>query len=156
MAIEEGQKALDFKVADETNTLRSLSNYKGKNVLLYFYPKDMTSGCTIEAQEFRDKQRELEAANVQVIGVSVDDAKSHQKFIEKNNLKFPLLADVDHELVEKYGVWKEKNLYGRKYMGVNRESFLIDTTGIVRKHYPKVSPKIHAKEVLNDVKELGL
>jgi len=156
MAIEEGTKAPDFRVADETNTLRSLGNYKGKNILLYFYPKDMTPGCIIEAQGFRDKIAELQSMNVQVVGVSVDSAQSHQKFMEKHKLNFPLLADVDHEIVEKYGVWQEKSMFGNKYMGIKRESFLIDSDGIIRKHYSDVSPGTHAKEVLKDVEELGL
>src|SRR5271157_846971 len=108
-----------------------LSALRGKNVVLYFYPKDDTSGCTAEACSFRDANHEMQKRGIVVLGVSADDLASHQKFAEKYGLPFPLLADTDTTVSQLYGVWKEKNMYGRKYMGVNRETFLIDKDGIV-------------------------
>ncbi len=146
------KKAPDFKLQDEKGDWHSLVDYKGKMVLLYFYPKDMTSGCTTEAQCLRDRMNDLKKLNVVVLGVSPDDVKSHMKFKEKEKLNYTLLADVEKDVVNKYGVWQEKSMYGRKYMGVMRESFLIDGNGMVVKHYEKVKPELHADEVINDVK----
>jgi peroxiredoxin Q/BCP len=147
-------KAPDFKLSDETGKIHSLSDYKGQNVLLYFYPKDMTPGCTVEAQCFRDRLNDLKALGVQVLGVSADSIGSHQKFKEKHHLNFPLLADTDKEVIQKYGVWKEKSMYGKKYMGISRESFLIDREGMIVKHYAKVTPAQHVEEVLKDAKKM--
>jgi len=151
-----GKKAPDFKLLDDEGKERTLAEFKGQTVLLYFYPKDMTPGCTTEAQCLRDTMNDLKLAKVQVLGVSVDDVQSHKKFKEKEHLNFPLLADTEKDVVQKYGVWQEKSMFGKKYMGILRESFLIDGKGIVVKHYEKVNPKDHAKEVLNDVKAMGL
>ncbi len=151
-----GKQAPDFKLLDDENKERSLAEFKGKIVLFYFYPKDMTSGCTVEAQCLRDRMNDLKALNVQVLGVSIDDVKSHQKFKEKEHLNYPLLADTDKKVVNMYGVWKEKFFMGRKYMGISRESFLIDKKGVIVKHYEKVKPKEHAEEVIKDVKGMGL
>lgn len=148
------QSAPDFKLPDETGQTHSLNDYHGQYVLLYFYPKDMTSGCTTEAQCFRDTINDLKAQNVQVLGVSADSIESHQKFKAAHHLNFPLLSDPEKTVIQKYGVWKEKSMYGRKYMGIVRESFLIDPEGNVVKHYEKVVPAKHAAEVLEDVKKL--
>lgn len=148
------KKAPDFKLADQDGSIRSLSDYSGKWVLLYFYPKDMTSGCTVEAKKFRDRAKELEKMGVVVIGASCDDVKSHKKFADKENLNFPLLADTEKDLVTKYGVWVEKSMYGKKYMGIQRDSFLIDPKGKIIKHYSKVKPETHVDEVLTDLKDL--
>jgi thioredoxin-dependent peroxiredoxin len=145
------QLAPDFKLEDQDRSQRSLVEYRGKKVLLYFYPKDNTPGCTVEAKCFRNRLNELEAAGVQVLGVSADDVESHQKFVRKFGLNFPLLADVDKDVVQAYGVWVEKNMFGKKYMGIQRDSFLIDEKGMVIKVYRKVKPSEHVDEILADV-----
>jgi peroxiredoxin Q/BCP len=123
-------------------------------VLVYFYPKDMTSGCTTEACNLRDKMNDLKALNVVVLGVSKDSVESHKKFKEKEHLNFSLLSDPDMKMLEAYGVWKEKSMYGRTFLGISRESFLIGKDGVVLKHYAKVKPADHADEVIADVKAL--
>lgn len=133
-----------------------LADLKGRTVVLYFYPKDDTPGCTAEACSFRDANHEMQKRGIVVLGVSADDIPSHQKFAEKYGLPFPLLADTDTTVSQRYGVWKEKNMYGKKYMGVNRETFLIDQEGIVRKVWSKVKADQHAQEVLETVESLGL
>lgn len=143
--------APDFSLSDQDGTVHTLSDYRGQKVLLYFYPKDDTPGCTTEAKCFRDRLNELSAANVQVFGVSGDDMMSHAQFAEKHGLNFPLLADVDKEMVKAYGVWVEKSMFGKKYMGIQRDSFLINEEGIVVKHYEKVKPATHVDDVMHDV-----
>ena len=133
-----------------------LADLKGRTVVLYFYPKDDTPGCTAEACSFRDANHEMQKRGVVVLGISADDIPSHQKFAEKYGLPFPLLADTDTTVSQLYGVWKEKNYAGKKYMGVNRETFLIDKDGIVRKVWPKVNAAEHAQEVLEAIESLGL
>ncbi len=133
-----------------------LSALRGKNIVLYFYPKDDTPGCTAEACSFRDANHEMQKRGVVVLGVSADDLSSHQKFADKYGLSFPLLADTDTTVAQLYGVWKEKNYAGKTYMGVNRETFLIDKEGIVRKVWPKVKAAEHAQEVLDEIESLGL
>ena len=133
-----------------------LRELRGKNVVLYFYPKDDTPGCTTEACSFRDADHEMQKRGVVVLGVSADDIPSHQKFANKFGLSFPLLADTDTKVSQLYGVWKEKNMYGKKYMGVNRETFLIDKEGIVRKVWPKVKAEGHATDVLETIENLNL
>jgi peroxiredoxin Q/BCP len=133
-----------------------LQELEGRPVVLYFYPKDDTPGCTAEACSFRDADHEMQKRGVVVLGVSADDIASHQKFADKYGLSFPLLADTDTTVSHLYGVWKEKNMYGKKYMGVNRETFLIDKEGIVRKVWPKVKAEGHAQEVLDTIESLGL
>ncbi len=140
------KSAIDFALKDQDGKLHKLSDYRGKLVLLYFYPKDMTPGCTVEAQCFRDRFNDLSALNVQVLGVSVDDEISHQKFAKQERLNYPILSDLDKKVVKEYGVWK--------IIGTSRESFLIDNNGIVIKHYKKVSPKEHAEEVIKDVQNM--
>lgn len=150
----EGKKAPAFAVESNEGKTVKLSQFKDQMVILYFYPKDNTSGCTVEALEFRDIKAELTALGAVVIGVSPDSAASHCKFIEKQQLNFLLLADTDHSVAEKYGVWMEKSMYGKKYMGIQRATFLIDGAGKVRRVWPKVTPKGHGKEVLEAVKAL--
>ncbi len=156
MKILLNKKAPDFKLEDQDGEVRSLADYKGDFVLLYFYPKDMTSGCTLEAQCFRDRLSKLRGLGVQVLGVSADSTESHKKFATAHKLNFPLLADVDKKVIEKYGVWVEKSMYGKIYMGIQRDSFLIDREGKIVKHYTKVNPAEHPGEVVKDVKEIEL
>lgn len=160
--VEELQPAPDFTLpaigSDDVvkNGQVQLSALRGKNIVLYFYPKDDTPGCTAEACSFRDANHEMQKRGIVVLGVSADDIPSHQKFAEKYGLPFPLLADTDTTVSQLYGVWKEKNMYGKKYLGVNRETFLIDKDGIVRKAWPKVKAAEHAQEVLETIESLGL
>ncbi len=153
MPISAGIPAPEFTLADETGTLRRLADFRGKMVLLYFYPKDDTPGCTTEACNFRDDYSAYEQAGVVILGVSPDSPKSHTKFKEKFHLPFSLLADEDHAICEAYQVWGEKKFMGRKYMGVLRTSFLIDPAGNVKKVYEDVKPADHSAQVLADVKE---
>lgn len=132
-----------------------LADLRGKTVVLYFYPKDDTPGCTKEACSFRDANREMQKRGIVVLGVSADDIDSHRKFAGKYGLSFPLLSDTGTSVSQLYGVWKEKNFYGKKYMGVNRETFLIDKDGIVRKTWHKVTAEGHAEEVLEAVDALN-
>jgi peroxiredoxin Q/BCP len=152
--IETGNQAPSFSLPDQTGETIRLENFKGKWVVLYFYPKDDTSGCTAEACSFRDNMGVLQSEDVVVLGVSPDDVKSHKKFAEKYQLNFPLLADTDHSVCEAYGVWQEKSMYGKKYWGVARTTFIIDGEGIVRKVFEKVKPESHADEVLQAIREL--
>lgn len=148
------KKAPVFKLSDQDGKMHSLADYAGQTVLLYFYPKDMTSGCTTEAQGFRDLAKEYQKSGIVVLGVSIDNVKSHKKFCEKELLNFTLLSDEDKKVVEKYGVWQEKTMYGKKYMGTMRESFLIGADGRILKHYEKVNPVTHPGEVLKDADAL--
>lgn len=150
------KKAPPFRLPDQDGKIHSLADYAGQIVLLYFYPKDMTSGCTTEAQGFRDLAKEYKKAGIVVLGISIDSVKSHKKFCDKESLNFTLLSDEDKKVVEKYGVWKEKSMYGKKYMGIMRESFLVDKDGRIIKHYEKVNPIEHPAEVLRDVSEKNL
>lgn len=138
-----------FSANDQNGKLVSLSDYKDKDVILYFYPKDDTPGCTAESCNFRDNYQSLLSKGFEVIGVSVDDEKSHQKFITKYQLPFTLIADTDHKIVEAYGVWVEKNMYGKKYMGTARKTFLIDKEGIIKKIIDKVDSKNSSQQVLD-------
>lgn len=147
-------KAKAFSLLDQNETKQSLKDYAGKYVLLYFYPKDMTPGCTIEAKCFRDSLNDLKKAGVQVLGVSADSVTSHKKFAESHGLNFPLLSDPDRKIIRAYGIEKEKSMFGKKYLGISRESFLIDPQGNIVKHYETVKPSEHAKEVLQDMKTL--
>lgn len=151
-----GKKAPSFSLLDQDERKRHLKDYRGRVVLLYFYPKDMTPGCTVEAKGFRDVLNDLAPLGVSVLGVSADNCLSHKKFALAHQLQFPLLADTDKKVIKAYGVLKEKSMFGKKYMGISRESFLIDKKGIVQKHYKKVVPKEHPAEVVRDVKHLKL
>ena len=144
-----GTKAPDFTLTDQNGKTHKLSDYGGKKVVLYFYPKDDTPGCTKEACSFRDNFEDFKKARIIVLGVSVDDETSHAKFADKYKLPFTLLADKDKKVVEKYGVWSEKEMYGKKYKGTNRTTFLIDEKGEIVKVYDKVKPEKHAQEVLD-------
>lgn len=145
-----GDKAPEILGINEKGEEIRLSNYKGKKLVLYFYPKDSTSGCTAQACNLRDNYDALRQAGYEVVGVSVDSEKSHQKFIEKNSLPFPLIADTDKKLVEQFGVWGEKSMYGRKYMGTFRTTFIINEEGIVERIIgPKeMKTKDHAAQIL--------
>jgi thioredoxin-dependent peroxiredoxin len=154
--VETGKKAPDFTLTDYTGTKHKLSDYKGKPVVLYFYPKDDTPGCTKEACSFRDSYGDYKKAGVEVIGISVDSEKSHEKFINKFDLPFTLLADPDKKVVEKYGVWVEKSMYGKKYWGTARTTFLIDESGKVIHVFEKVKPENHAREILQVLSETSV
>ncbi|MFL5694651.1 MAG: thioredoxin-dependent thiol peroxidase [Ktedonobacteraceae bacterium] len=161
-AVKEQQPAPDFTLpaigsADVVkNGQVHLADLKGHTVVLYFYPKDDTPGCTKEACSFRDANREMQKRGAVVLGVSTDSVASHQKFAEKYGLSYPLLSDTDATVSQLYGVYGEKNMYGKKYLGVNRETFLIDKDGIVRKIWHKVNPEEHANEVLETIESLHL
>ena len=146
--LEPGARAPAFRLPADSGGDVSLAGLKGRPVVLYFYPKDDTSGCTIEACEFRDNWRAVEAAGAVVLGVSPDGVASHQKFKRKYELPFTLLADEDHAVAEAYGAWGEKSMYGRKYFGVVRTTYLIDARGEIARVFEKVKPRGHAAEVL--------
>ncbi len=148
MPISAGIPAPSFAVPDETGTVRSLDEFRGKYVVLYFYPKDDTPGCTTEACNFRDDYSAYEKAGVVILGVSPDSPKSHAKFKQKHNLPFSLLADENHAICEAYGVWGQKKFMGREYMGVLRTTFLIDPEGKIVKVFEDVKPADHSAEVL--------
>ncbi|HET9133265.1 MAG TPA: thioredoxin-dependent thiol peroxidase [Gemmatimonadales bacterium] len=143
-----GRKAPAFSTTDDAGQAVRLADLAGKTVVLYFYPKDDTSGCTTQACEFRDAWGELQAKGVVVLGVSPDSQASHQKFRAKHDLPFPLLMDTDHAIAEAYGVWGEKSMYGRKYWGILRTTFVIDGTGVIRHVFEKVKPAGHAEAIL--------
>ncbi len=150
----EGKKAPAFTLESSAGKKVKLSDFKGSLVVLYFYPKDNTSGCTVEAREFRDAIPEFDKVGAVVLGVSPDSVASHCNFIDKHELNFLLLSDPDHVAAEKYGVWVEKNMYGKKYMGVQRATFLIGEDGKVRRAWPKVKPRGHAQEVFDAIAAL--
>ena len=154
MTISPGTTAPGFTLESDAGEAVSLAALRGKPVVLYFYPRDDTPGCTIEACEFRDNWRAVQAAGAVVLGVSPDDVASHRKFREKLALPFPLLADPDHAVAEAYGAWGEKSLYGKKYYGVLRRTFIIDGAGSVRRIFEKVEPEGHAAEVLAALRAL--
>jgi peroxiredoxin Q/BCP len=153
--LEIGQPAPDFALPDQRGQTITLSKLRGSPVVLYFYPRDNTPGCTKEACAFRDARTDYEKASAKVIGVSPDTVQSHQKFVEKFALPFTLVADPDHKVCELYGVWKEKNMYGKKSIGVVRSTFVIDAKGVIRKIYPRVKVDGHSDEVLEAIKALG-
>lgn len=147
--LKPGDKAPDFTIMSETGEKVSLSDFVGKSdVVLYFYPKDNTSGCTKEACSFRDNIREIETKGAVVLGISPDSVKSHQNFIQKHDLNFTLLSDPDHKVAQAYGVWVEKSMYGRKYWGILRTTFIIGRDGIIKHVFERVKPAGHAEEVL--------
>jgi peroxiredoxin Q/BCP len=148
MTLKAGDKAPDFTVKDQNSNDVKLSSLSGKKVVLYFYPRDMTEGCTFEACSLRDNYKFLQKAGYEVFGVSTDDEKSHRKFIQKENLPFTLLADPDKKIHALYGTWIEKSMYGRKYMGTARVTFLIDEKGIIEEIIEKVDTRNHANQIL--------
>ena len=151
MPINSGIPAPDFSLPDENNDIRKLSDFRGDVVVLYFYPKDNTSGCTTEACNFRDDYSAYEKAGIVILGVSPDSTASHTKFKNKYDLPFPLLADEGHKVCELYGVWGKKKLYGREYEGVLRTTFLIDKEGKIAKVFEKVKPADHSAEILEAI-----
>ncbi len=152
--IQEKMKAPDFNLLDEDGIPHTLSEYHGAPLILYFYPKDNTPGCTTEACSFRDDYSAYEKAKVTILGVSADSVKSHKKFKEKYQLPFTLLSDPEHTVCEAYGVWAEKQMMGKKYMGILRTTFVINKNGEIAKVFEGVKPSEHSKEVLEVVKNL--
>lgn len=153
MAIEIGMEAPDFILKGSNNETVALSSFKGKNVVLYFYPKDMTPGCTTEACDFRDKVQQFQDVNAVIVGISPDPVERHQKFAEKYGLPFLLLADTDNKVAEEYGVWKLKKNFGKEYMGIERSTFIIDKDGKVVKEWRKVKVNGHVDEALAYIRE---
>lgn len=151
-----GTAAPDFTLPTDADAPLRLSSLRGKPVVLFFYPKDDTSGCTKEACSFRDALPRFEQMNATILGISPDSTKSHRKFKDKYNLPYTLLADEDHAVAEQYGVWAEKSMYGRKYMGILRTTFVIDATGKIARVFEKVKPDEHATEVAEAVAALNL
>ena len=150
MSLKEGDIAPEFSVNDQSGNPVSLADFKGKKVVLYFYPKDNTPGCTAEACNLKDNYTDLKAQGYEVLGVSTDSEKKHQNFISKYELPFTLLADTEKSIHDKYGTWVEKSMYGRKYMGTARKTFLIDENGRIEKIIEKVKTKDHAAQILSD------
>jgi thioredoxin-dependent peroxiredoxin len=151
--LKEGNKAPDFTAIDQDGEKVKLSSFRSKkNVVLYFYPKDMTPGCTTQACDFRDQHKKFK--NTVILGVSIDSTERHQKFIAKYDLPFTLLADIDKKVVQKYGIWQEKKLYGKTFMGIVRTTFIIDKTGTIQTIFPKVKVKTHIEDVLSALKEI--
>ena len=148
ITLSEGDKAPTFTSNDQNGKAVSLADFKGKKVVLYFYPEDDTPTCTIEACNLRDNYALLKKEGIVILGVSPDDEKKHKKFEQKFALPFTLIADADKKIIDKYGVWGEKNLYGRKYMGLHRTTFLIDEKGIIKRIFKKPRSKIHSEEIL--------
>jgi len=146
-----GDKAPTFSLKNGEGKTVKLADFKGHKVVVYFYPKDNTPGCTKEACGFRDDFAQFKKKGIEVIGISPDDEKSHQKFATKFELPFTLLADPDHEVADKYGVWAEKNMYGRKYWGIKRTTFIIDDEGKIQEIYGKVNTETHSKDILKTV-----
>ena len=153
--IEEGKKAPAFTLHADDGSKVKLSELKGNPVVLYFYPRDDTPGCTKEACAFRDRQDEIKALGAQVFGISPDTVESHVKFRDKFSLNFPLLADPDHAMADKYGAWREKNMYGKKSMGIQRSTYLIDADGRVAKLWKRVKVDGHDQQVIDALKELA-
>lgn len=148
-----GQKAIDFELPNENNEMISLSSFLGKKVVLYFYPKDNTPGCTRQACAFKSAYNEFKKDNIVVIGISKDSSKSHLNFKNKYELPFILLSDVEHQVIEAYDVWKEKKLYGKTYMGITRSTYVINEEGIIIKTFEKASPDNNAKDILDFLRE---
>lgn len=152
--VRTGEKAPPLKLTDAQGRAVKLAAYQGKKVVLYFYPRDLTPGCTKEACAFQSDLAEYERRNAVVIGVSTDDARTHARFRDKHGLQFTLLTDAEHETAEGYGVWQEKNMYGRKVWGIKRSTFLIDERGRIFRVFDKVSPAEHSREVLQALDEM--
>jgi peroxiredoxin Q/BCP len=147
-----GKKAPDFSLLDGNEKKVSLGDFRGKKIVVYFYPKDMTSGCTKEACDFRDALRDFKKIKAVVLGVSIDSTSSHKKFAGKYDLPFTLLSDENKDVVKMYGVWKEKSMYGKKYMGIERTTFIIDEEGKIQNIFPKVKVAGHVEEVMKVLK----
>ncbi len=147
-----GNKVTDIKLASTGDQIIQLSDFRGKNIVLYFYPKDNTPGCTLEGQDFRDNKRKFSARNTVILGVSRDSVKSHENFKSKQSFSFDLLSDPDEKLCKQFDVIKEKNMYGKKVIGIERSTFLIDENGVLVKEWRKVKVKGHVEEVLDELK----
>jgi len=143
-----------FSLPDQDGKVHDISDYKGRWLVIYFYPKDMTSGCTTEACNFQESLPDFDSIDALIFGISKDSVKSHKKFAEKYNLQFTLLSDENSDVCEQFGVWQKKSMYGKEYMGIARTTFLINPEGQVAKVYPKVKVKEHHKEILSDLNEL--
>ncbi|MFK0526251.1 thioredoxin-dependent thiol peroxidase [Paenibacillus illinoisensis] len=154
MTLTEGNLAPDFELPSSTGEKVKLSDYRGQRVLIYFYPKDMTSSCTQQACDFRDRHEEFKGLNTVILGISTDPMSRHDKFIAKYGLPFTLLSDEEHQVAEQYGVWQLKKLYGKEYMGIVRSTFLIDEEGKLIKEWSKVRVKGHIESALETVKSL--
>jgi len=151
--LSEGDKAPDFGVVNQNNQLMTLESFKGKKVILYFYPKDSTPGCTAESCNLRDSYSELTSLGFEVIGVSADSVESHQKFISKNELPFDLLSDTERKVIDAYGVWGPKKFMGKEYDGIHRTTFVIDEKGIIERVFSKVKTKEHTQQILETYKK---
>jgi peroxiredoxin Q/BCP len=151
--LTEGKKAPALKLNNQNGDTVQLKDYLGQKVVLYFYPKDMTSGCTQESCDFRDNLLHFKSLKTVVFGISADSVESHKKFAEKYNLPFQLLSDPEKEILQKYGVWKEKSMYGRKFMGIERTTVIIDEKGMIKKIFPKVKVNGHINEVIEALSE---
>ena len=151
MILEEGNKAPDFELSGSDGQKHKLSNYKGRKIILYFYPKDNTPGCTKQACSFRDNHEEIKESGAVVLGVSGDSLKSHSKFVEKQNLPFVLLSDTDKEVIKAYGSLKEKSMFGKTFLGISRDTFIIDEKGFVKKIFRNVKVDNHSAEVLKEL-----
>lgn len=151
--LKEGEKAPYFEGINQDEKIIKLTDFEGKKLILYFYPKDNTSGCTAESCNLNDNYAELTAKGFEVLGVSPDSAASHLKFIAKHNFAFNLIADTEKDILQKYGVWGEKSMYGRKYMGVNRTTFIIDENGVIEKVFKKVKTKEHTAQILAEMQK---
>jgi peroxiredoxin Q/BCP len=154
VTLTEGNLAPDFELPSSTGETVKLSDYRGQRVLIYFYPKDMTSSCTQQACDFRDRHEEFKGVNTVILGISIDPMKQHDKFIAKYGLPFILLSDEEHQVAEKYGVWQLKKMYGKEYMGMVRSTFLIDEEGVLLKSWLKVRVKGHIEAALEAVQQL--
>ncbi|MGI6410385.1 MAG: thioredoxin-dependent thiol peroxidase [Bacteroidales bacterium] len=150
--MEIGDKAPDFKGLNQDGKEVKLSDFLGKNLILYFYPKDSTPGCTAEACDLRDNYQMWQSKSYEILGVSPDSQKSHQKFIEKYNLPFDLISDTEKEILIAYNAWGEKSMYGKKYMGVLRKTYVINSKGIIENIFEKVKTKEHSNQILNEIK----
>lgn len=153
MALEVGQAVQDFELMNNNGEKVKLSDYRGKHVVLYFYPKDNTPGCTTEACDFRDNHESFQDLDAVILGVSPDSVESHQKFIEKHDLPFELLVDEEKEVAEQFGVWQLKKKFGKEYMGIVRSTFIIDKEGVLRKEFRDIQVKGHVEEALNYIRE---
>jgi peroxiredoxin Q/BCP len=147
-------KAPNFSLSDQNGKTHSLNDYQGKWIVLYFYPKDNTPGCTKEACSFRDFNQDIKDQGAVILGISKDPVSSHEKFANKFDLNFPILSDEDHKVIEAYGAWGEKSMFGKKYMGTNRYTFIINPEGEIVKEYKKVKPAEHGNQVLSDLEKL--
>ncbi|WP_058307927.1 thioredoxin-dependent thiol peroxidase [Gracilibacillus massiliensis] len=153
MTVEVGQAVQDFELTNNQGETVKLSDYKGKHVVLYFYPKDDTPGCTTEACDFRDNYESFQDLNAVILGVSPDSEESHKKFIDKHDLPFELLVDEEKEVAEQFGVWQLKNKFGKEYMGIVRSTFIIDKDGVLKQEYRNVQVKGHVEKALNYIRE---